>query len=214
VVAQERHRTNPEARAVSVDILVFEDVEELDFVGPWEVFSVANRLSPNSFPTRLVSTGSASISARYGLRVGGLESLYGGVSPRVLILPGGPGRKIVMRDPKLLDHLRKIHAEGSLLTSVCTGAFVLAEAGLLRGKSVTTHWSARDELRAYPDVTVVEGRFVDAGDVVTSAGISAGIDVSLHLVERFAGTSASREVAHTMEYALPLSPFRPRRARG
>ena len=202
MIAEVLQPADPVAATTSVDILLFDDVEELDFAGPWEVFSVANRLRPGSFPTRLVSTGSPSISARYGLRIEGLESLYTRKPPRVLVLPGGPGRKAVMRDGKLLDYVRRIHAEGTLLISVCTGAFVLAEAGLLRGKSATTHWSAREELRAYPDVTVVERRYVDEGDVVTSAGISAGIDVALHLVERLSGPVASQEVARTMEYAL------------
>ena len=192
-------------------IVLFDDVEELDFVGPWEVFSVANRLIPGSFPTRLVSTGASSISARYGLRVGCLEGLYVGDPPQVLVVPGGPGRNVVMRDPILLNYVRKIHAQGSLLASVCTGAFVLAEAGVLRGKSVTTHRSAREELRAYPEVTVVERRYVDEGDVVTSAGISAGIDMSLYLVARFAGAAASRSVADRMEY-VP-SPLLPRSRR-
>ena len=213
MVARVRRRAGPPPTTTSVDILLFDDVEELDFVGPWEVFSVANRLSPGSFPTCLVSTGSASIVARYGLRVEGLECLYDRNVPRVLLLPGGPGRKIVMRDPKLLEYVRRIHAEGSLLTSVCTGAFVLAEAGLLRGKSATTHWSARDELKAYPEVAVVERRYVDEGDIVTSAGISAGIDVSLHLVERFSGTAVARQVARAMEYALRSASPQPRRGR-
>ena len=190
------------AGTASVDILLFDGVEELDFVGPWEVFSVANRLRPGSFPTRLVSTGTSSISARYGLRVEGLENLYAGKPPRVLVLPGGPGRKVAMRDASLLDYVRRVHAKGTVLVSVCTGAFVLAEAGLLRGRSATTHWSAREELRAYPEVTVVERRYVDEGNVVTSAGISAGIDVSLHLVERFSDTAAAQEVGRTMEYTL------------
>ena len=190
------------AGTASVDILLFDGVEELDFVGPWEVFSVANRLRPGSFPTRLVSTGTSSISARYGLRVQGLENLYAGKPPHVLVLPGGPGRKVAMRDASLLDYVRRVHAKGTVLVSVCTGAFVLAEAGLLRGRSATTHWSAREELRAYPEVTVVERRYVDEGNVVTSAGISAGIDVSLHLVERFSDTAAAQEVGRTMEYTL------------
>lgn len=201
--AQHHRRLTPGDQSTSVDILVFDDVEELDFVGPWEVFSVAHESSPGSFRARLVSTGPSSITARYGLHVSGLASVYEGDPPRVFLIPGGPGRKRVMRDSKLLDYLRRIHAEGSLLVSVCTGAFVLAEAGLLRGKSATTHWSAREELKTYPDVAVVEGRYVDEGDVVTAAGISAGIDVSLHLIERFSGASASREVARTMEYASP-----------
>jgi len=213
VRASQRHLTNPLAATTSVAILLFDDVEELDFVGPWEVFSVANRLRPGAFPTCLVSTGPTRISARYGLRVEGLEPLYSGDPPRVLLVPGGPGRKTAMRDPGLLDYVHRIHAEGSLLVSVCTGAFVLAEAGLLRGKTATTHRSARDELRGYPDVTVVERRYVDEGDVVTSAGISAGIDVSLHLVKRFSSAAASREVARTMEYVPAPSSQRARRVR-
>lgn len=118
-----------------------------------------------------------------------------------------------MRDPKLLEYLRRIHADGSVLTSVCTGAFVLAEAGLLRGKVATTHRSARDELKAYPGVSVVEERYVDEGSIVTAAGVSAGIDVSLHLVERFSGVAASREVARTMEYSCPPGPPRSRGVR-
>jgi len=211
VVSQGAQRPDPVAGSTSVDILLFDDVEELDFVGPWEVFSVANRLRPGSFPTRLVSVGSTSISARYGLRVEGLESVYATSPARVLVLPGGPGRKAVMRDAKLLDYVRRVHAGGTLVTSVCTGAFVLAEAGLLRGRSVTTHWSAREELRAYPEVAVVERRYVDEGDVVTSAGVSAGIDVSLHLVERFSGATVAQEVARTMEYAPTRLSRRPRR---
>jgi len=213
MVDQRHRRATPPHGSTPVDLLLFDDVEELDFVGPWEVFSVANRLRPGLFPTCLVSTGSDSIVARYGLQVVGLENLYDRPVPRVLLLPGGPGRKIVMKDPKLLGYVRRVHAEGSVLASVCTGAFVLAEAGLLRGKSATTHWSARDELRAYPEVTVVDGRFVDQGDIVTAGGISAGIDVSLHLVERFLGAPVSREVARTMEYVFRPTSRRPRRTR-
>ena len=206
VPSGEGHPAHPESGTTSVCIVLFDDVEELDFVGPWEVFSIADRLSPGSFPTSLVTTGSTSITARYGLHVDRLETLDARVPPRLLILPGGPGRLNAMKDPKLLEYVRRAHSGGSVLASVCTGVFVLAEAGLLQGRSVTTHWSARDELTAYPGVTVVERRYVDAGDIVTAAGISAGIDVSLHLVERFAGTAIAWEVAHRMEYPFPLPP--------
>jgi transcriptional regulator GlxA family with amidase domain len=189
--------------SIPVGIVLFDAVEELDFIGPWEVFSVANRLYPGSFPTRLLSTGQSTVRARYGLNVTTLDSLYASPTPRLLMLPGGPGRQTAMKDARLLDYVKRAHAKGTLTTSVCTGAFILAAAGLLDGKSATTHWSAIEELRAYPKVRVVRRRFVDVGDVVTAAGISAGIDVSLHLVARFLGKEARRRVARTMEYYEP-----------
>lgn len=192
--------------ATSTGILVFEDVEELDFVGPWEVFSVANRLFPGSFPMRLLSTGRPGVRARYGLSVEKIDSIYETPPPQLLVLPGGPGRRVMMRDTQLLGYLRQLHQEGTLLASVCTGAFLLAAAGLLDGKSATTHGSALEELRRYPNVSVVPQRFVDAGDIVTAAGISAGIDMSLHLVARFLDRAAAQEVARTMEYSTPTSP--------
>lgn len=203
MVERANHPAKVGAKATTVDILVFDDVEELDFVGPWEVFSQANRLNPDSISANLVSTGPPSVTARFGLRVSGLRSIYRADRPQVLVIPGGPGRRVFMKDQHLSEFVRMIHAEGSVIASVCTGAFVLAEAGLLRGKSATTHWSALDELREYSGVSVVERRYVDEGDVVTSAGISAGIDMALHLVGRLLGDEVAEEVAHRMEYAFP-----------
>jgi transcriptional regulator GlxA family with amidase domain len=201
MTAMKATSTGPDSTMISVQILLFDDVEELDFVGPWEVFSVANRLRPASISAGLVSSGPPSVRARYGLRVNELESIYSSKRPTVLLIPGGPGRRVFTKDNELIDHVREIHANGSLITSVCTGAFVLAEAGLLNGRSATTHWSALDELRGYPEVTVVARRYVDEGDVVTAAGISAGIDMALHLVRRLVGADVADEVAHRMEYA-------------
>lgn len=201
-------RTTEPARPISVPtgVLVFEDAEELDFVGPWEVFGIANRLFPDSFPARLLSTGDPKVRARYGLRVDGARSIYEVPAPRLLVIPGGKGRLAAMKDHRLLGVLREIHADGAILASVCTGAFILAAAGLLEGRSATTHWSSLDELRGYPGISVVERRYVDEGDIVTAAGISAGIDMSLHLVSRFLGADAAREVARRMEY-LPSQPI-------
>lgn len=192
--------------ALSTGIVVFDDAEELDFIGPWEVFQVTNRLFPGSFPTALLSAGQDRFRTRYGLHLEASGSVYEAAPMQLLVLPGGPGRSAAMKDSRLLDFLRRSHDRGVLLASVCTGAFILAEAGLLRGKTATTHWSALDELRAYPDVVVVQRRFVDDGDIVTSAGISAGIDMALHLVFRFLGREASERVAQRMEYPTVSSP--------
>ncbi len=192
--------------ARSVGIVVFDDAEDLDFIGPWEVFHVANRLFPGSFPTKLLSTGQDRIRTRYGLSVELSGCAYDADQCQLLVLPGGAGRTAAMKDSRLLDFLKRSHDQGVILASVCTGAFILAEAGLLRGKTATTHWSALDELSAYPDLRVVQRRFVDEGDIVTSAGISAGIDMALHIVSRFRGAQAAREVARRMEY-LPSQPI-------
>jgi transcriptional regulator GlxA family with amidase domain len=191
--------------SISTGILVFDDIEELDFVGPWEVFGVANRLYPGSFPTQLLGVELRKYRGRYGMTFDAVGSLYDPPSPRLLVIPGGPGRRIMMQDSRLLAHLKEASADGALLASVCTGALVLAAAGLLDGKSATTHLSALDELRGFPKVTVVKQRFVDAGEIVTAAGISAGIDMSLHLVARFLGKKAAERVASTMEYSSTLA---------
>ena len=198
--------TPDELTASSTGIVVFDDAEELDFIGPWEVFQVTNRLFPGSFPTSLLSTGPDSIRARYGLKVEVSGCVYEAARFQMLVLPGGPGRSAAMKDSRLLDFLRRSHDQGVVLASVCTGAFILAQAGLLRGKTATTHWSALDELRAYPAVEVVQRRIVDEGDIVTSAGVSAGIDMALHMVARLRGAVAAREVARRMEY-LPSQPI-------
>ncbi len=193
-------RTTHLSRSIRVGILVFDDVEELDFVGPWEVFSVANRVRPGSFSARLLSTDPPTIRSRYGMIVGSAGSLYRSPAPDFLVVPGGPGRKRAMKDARLIRYLQRAHNGGMVLASVCTGSFILAAAGLLNGKAATTHHNALDELRAYPEIKVLRRRFVDEGDVLTAAGISAGIDLALHLVSRFAGGRVATKVAKTMEY--------------
>jgi len=202
--ASKEGRTIPSRAApLSIGILVFDEVEELDFVGPWEVFGVANRLFPGTISTRLVSMGQKRIRASYGLSLDSVDSIDEGPAPRLLLIPGGRGRVAAMKDERLLSLLNRLLSDGTVLASVCTGAFILAAAGLLDGKRATTHWAAMDELRTYAKVSVVERRFVDEGDVVTSAGISAGIDMSIHLIDRYFGVDAATEVAHRMEYPLP-----------
>jgi len=202
------HRTSAhqiEPVSISTGIVVFDDVEELDFIGPWEVFRVANRLHPDSFPTRLLGLELKRLRGRYGLTIDADGLLYDSPLPRLLVIPGGPGTRKVMRDSRLLSHLKEASADGVLLASVCTGALVLAAAGLLDGKSATTHASALDELSAFPKVTVVRQRFVDTGEIVTAAGISAGIDMSLHLVGRFLGKEVAESVASRMEYSPAMT---------
>ena len=120
----------------------------------------------------------------------------------VLVMPGGHGTRALMRDDDMLDRLRALAAGGTLMTSVCTGALVFAAAGLLRGRPATTHHENLDELAAADPSIQVRGdeRFVDDGEVITSAGVSAGIDMALHLVARLAGADAARAVRRGIQY--------------
>jgi len=183
-----------------VGILVFDEVEELDFVGPWEVFGQAERVSPGSFETKLLSLDGKGIRTAYGLKVDVMAAARDALPLDLLVVPGGRGARREMKNPEMLDLLRSVRPGKTLVASVCTGALVLAAAGFLDGKRATTHWAALEDLRAFPTVTVDHRRYIDLGDVVTSAGISAGIDMALHLVEQFLGKEKASEVAERMEY--------------
>jgi transcriptional regulator GlxA family with amidase domain len=184
----------------TVGILMFDGVEELDFVGPMEVFGILNRLHPGSARTVLIGPGRTTVRTAYGLRVESDVGYPDAPSLDLLIVPGGGGVRAAARDPAILEFVRSVRDRGTVVASVCTGALLLAAAGMLDGKHATTHFAALDELAGYPKVVVEHRRFIDLGSVVTSAGISSGLDMSLHLVERFFGAELAEEVAHRMEY--------------
>lgn len=196
----------PSSNPLRVGIVLFDDVEELDFVGPWEVFGVANRLFPGSVHAQLLSSQSKRIRAVYGLTIECPLTLSMAGKLDVLVVPGGKGARSAMNDRVLRLALRQLHRDGTVVASVCTGALVLAAAGLLDGKRATTHAAALEELRAFPKVVVDPQRVIDLGSVATSAGISAGIDLALHLVERFLGEEQAQQVARRMEYPVPVRP--------
>ena len=191
-----------------IAIAVFEGAEELDFVGPWEVLAAWRFLYPDDIDVVLVGRNSAAVTCAKGMRVlpeSGWEDL-GDVD--VLVYPGGRGTRAQLGNETIRARLRALHERGTLMTSVCTGALVLADAGLLDGQPATTYWSAFDELlplgrdiEAQP-----EARFVDNGDVVTAAGVSAGIDMALHLVGRLGSPDKAREVRRYIQYD-PKPPY-------
>jgi transcriptional regulator GlxA family with amidase domain len=187
----------------NIGILLFSDVEELDAVGPWEVLSHWTRSHPeDGFVVTTLSQFGGLIECANGLRVQAHFSYADAPDFDVLVYPGGQGTRPHLRDEAQLEWVRRQRAEVPLMTSVCTGSLVYAAAGLLRGRPATTHWSALGEL-AELDPTIeirAEDRFVDDGDVVTSAGISAGIDMALHLVRRLAGEDRAREVRRDIQY--------------
>jgi transcriptional regulator GlxA family with amidase domain len=190
-----------------VGILLFDEAEELDFVGPLEVFGVASRFV-QSIGVLTVSKDGRPIQGRYGLSVQPDCSIASCPQLELLVVPGGKGAREHARYDKDIIAFVKTHASKRQIASVCTGALVLAEAGILKGRRATTHHSALETLRQYPDVHVLEGaRFVIENQVATSAGISAGIDLSLELVRRHFGEQVAQDVAQTMEY--PYNPAQP-----
>ncbi|WP_448252361.1 DJ-1/PfpI family protein [Ottowia oryzae] len=201
---------------LTVHILAFDGVEALDFAGPYEVFTTATRMhqrlaptasavapAPPLFDVRAVAAASQPVRVRAGLRL--LPELDFHTAPPCdgLIVPGGVVDG-ALACPRTLAWLRKQSARAQITASVCTGAFLLAEAGVLTDQEVTTHWEDLADLqRRYPALRVTDRQrcWVDGGRLVTSAGISAGIDMSLHLVARLGGPALAERTARQMDYA-------------
>lgn len=188
-----------------VGILLFNEVEVLDFAGPFEVFSVTEDSSKNDKPFKVVtiSQDGQIIKARNGLRVQPDFSFEDHPDLDILLVPGGYGaRELEIHNQDLHQWIKEQDQTTEYTTSVCTGAFLLAKAGLLEGKTVTTHFSAIDRLAEnFPSLNVKRNtKFVDEGHILTSAGISAGIELSLYLVGKILGASTAKETAKQMEY--------------
>lgn len=196
------------AMTCRVGILLFDDVEVLDVAGPFEVFSTASRLVERTGkppPFEVITVGvNAPVCARHGLVVMPAHRLGAEPPIDVLVVPGGVVTG-VLKQAATIDWIRSRAAVAQLTTSVCTGAFLLAEAGLLDGRPATTHWEDQADLAsAYPRVLVRSGvPWVDDGAVVTSAGISAGIEMSLHIVDRLLGEDWAQRTARQIEYGPP-----------
>ena len=194
-----------------VGILIFDGVEVLDFCGPFEVFSVTRlneerrREDPSPFEVLLVAESPHPVTATGGLRVIPDATLE--TCPRldILVVPGGSGTRKELENEHLLRWIAKRAVEVETLASVCTGAMLLGQSGLLDGRRATTHWRSLDWMRqSFPTVTVEETlHVVEDGHVLTSAGISAGIDMALRVVARYFGEAVGRATARHMEYPFP-----------
>ncbi len=186
-----------------IGILLFDDVEELDAVGPWEVLAYWTGHHPaDGYAVCCLSRDGRPVTAAKGLVLGAHHAVADAPALDVLLHPGGAGTRPLLRDSEHLDWVREQRAAVPLMTSVCTGALVYAAAGLLHGRPATTHWRALDELRALDSSVQVreDDRWVDDGDMITSAGVSAGIDMALHLVARLAGRDRARQVRRAIQY--------------
>jgi transcriptional regulator GlxA family with amidase domain len=186
-----------------IAIALFEAAEELDFAGPWEVLSVwANAWPDDGVEIFTVADSLEPVRCAKGLRI--LADRTWGEAGRVdvLVYPGGRGVRAQLGDRRIHQRLHDLAATGTLMTSVCTGSLVYADAGLLDGRPATTHWSALDDLAELGNGVEVrpDQRFVDTGPVVTAAGVSAGIDMALHLVARLHSEGRAREVRRHIQY--------------
>lgn len=195
------------ARTERVAIYVFPDAEELDFAGPWEVLSYWARdvAAENGIAAEVVTVADqpGPVRAAKGLRVVP-DTTWDELGPiTVLLVPGGIGTRQMLDagDPRL-DRLRALAESGVLVTSVCTGALVLAAAGLLRNRPATTHFANLDLLATLDPTIEVrpDDRYVDDGDVITAAGVSAGIDMALHLVRRLDSVDAALATKREIQY--------------
>jgi transcriptional regulator GlxA family with amidase domain len=194
-----------------VGILIFPDVEVLDFCGPFEVFSVTRldedrrREEPSPFEVRLVAERPEPVVATGGLRVIPDVTLETCPPLDILVVPGGWGTRTEIKNERLLGWIAERGRQVETLTSVCTGSMLLGQTGLLDGRRATTHWRALDWMRqSFPAVTVEEKlHVVEDGHVVTSAGISAGIDMAVRVVTRYYGETIGRATARHMEYPFP-----------
>jgi transcriptional regulator GlxA family with amidase domain len=191
-----------------VAIAIFDGVEELDFVGPWQVLSGWRLLYPDDVDVRLVGEKTEPVTCAQGMRVLPERTWDGLEDIDVLVYPGGRGTRAQLGDERIRSRLRALSENGTLLASVCTGALVFADAGLLDGLPATTYWNAFDELLPLGrDIQPrPNDRFVDTGAIVTSAGVSAGIDMALHLVGRLGSPQKARDVRRYIQYD-PQPPY-------
>jgi transcriptional regulator GlxA family with amidase domain len=192
---------------ITTGILLFDDAEELDFAGPWEVFTNAARKEQGD---RVVTIAPAPgpVRCAKGLRVLPDHGFEDAPALDVVLVPGGQGTRREIDNPVVIDWLRKTSERCRFVTSVCTGSLLLVGAGLAQGKRVTTHWAFLDALRQRGGgATVVDGvRYVRDGNLVTAAGVSAGIDMSLWLVGQLYDVTHARNVQRVMQYD-PAPPY-------
>ncbi len=187
----------------NVAILVFDEAEVLDFAGPFEVFAVTDELRDHSvFNVMTVAPLPGTVRARNGLKVVPDYALEACPQPHILVVPGGHGARALLRNPVVLEWIQTRSRRAEITMSVCTGALVLAKIGILGGLRATTHHLVLEELQGLAPTAVIDpgARFHDNGAVITAAGISAGIDCSLHVVGRLLGPDVADATAAYMEY--------------
>ena len=191
----------------TIGLLIFDGAEELDFVGPWEVFTMAGK-ARDDIRVVTIAERAGPVACAKGMRVLPDHTLADAPQLDVLMVPGGQGTRREVDNPVVIDWVRRIAPRLRWVTSVCTGALLLCEAGLARGRRVTTHWAFIEDLRKrYPDVEVLaDVRYVRDENLCTAAGVSAGIDLALWLTGQIWGVDTARNTQRAMEYD-PAPPY-------
>jgi transcriptional regulator GlxA family with amidase domain len=190
----------------TIGVLVFPEVEELDFVGPLEVFGTLAKYFDKEWQVVTIAQSRDLIHGANGLTFEPDHAFDDCPRLDVLVVPGGLGTRREVDNEKLIGFAQRMGSGCEWVTSVCTGAFILSRAGFLKNREATTHWASLERLRAEPGVRAVERRFVQDGNVITAAGVSAGIDMALHLVGLLKDPEVARGVQKAMEY-YPEPPF-------
>jgi transcriptional regulator GlxA family with amidase domain len=191
--------------ARNVLVILYDDVDTLDFTGPLEVFSITGQRATGPVPFTTATAAerqSPPITTRSGLRITPYYTFDKAPQADILVVPGGLGARHEQRSPAMIDFIKAQAKHAELVVSVCTGALLLGAAGLLDGLQATTHHHALDELASVaPTCEVLAGRrYVDNGQIITSAGITAGIDTALYIVQRLLDEAAALETARHLEY--------------
>ncbi|XFO70610.1 Isonitrile hydratase [Sporomusa acidovorans DSM 3132] len=189
---------------VKIGVLLFPQVEELDFVGPFEVLSHVNKIRPDSTKVLLVAESAEPVRAYNGMQIIPDTTIANCPALDIVVVPGGKGRLTAMKNVVIQEFIQKQIPTANYITSVCTGAFLLAEAGLLKGKRATTYHAAFAELAAY-SVQVLPQKIVHDGKIITAGGVSSGIELGFYLLKQLFGLKLAQEVAQSIEYHADIS---------
>lgn len=187
---------------IKIGILVFSQVEEMDFIAPFEVLSYSNKIEPNSTQVVLIAEKLELIQAANGLKFFPDHSFNTCPQLDILVVPGGKGRGQAMHNPQIKEFVLQQSKQTKYMASVCTGAFILAEAGLLEGKKATTYHSALEELRGYNVTMVEKAKVVHDGHIITAAGVTSGLELGFYMLKILFGSVLAQAVADKIEYKI------------
>lgn len=187
----------------TIGIVIFPQVEEMDFVAPFEVLSYINKVQPSSTTVKIIAATLEPVVAFNGLKIVPDYTFEDCPPLDIVVVPGGKGRITSMYDEDLQEFVARHSHTAKYITSVCTGAFILAEANLLRGKVATTHHAALAELRNYAEITVVDNKkVVHVDNIITAAGVTSGLELGFYLLQLLFGKDLAQKVAAGMEYKI------------
>jgi len=189
---------------IKIGILIFPQVEEMDFVAPFEVLSYINKIETNSSQVLLIAEKLELVQANNGMKIFPDHSFDTCPNLDILIVPGGKGRLAAMHNLKIKEFVLTQSTQTRYIASVCTGALILAEIGLLEGKKVTTYHTAFAELQAYNTIVIENAKVVRDGNIITSAGVTSGLELGFYILKILFGSMLAKEVATKIEYAVNI----------